>query len=337
LLAERDDVRGIEWTTMDLPNPEDALLADAEGRYLWVELELVGDQFLTPRLGSFRVYFPRQSYLRYLHAVDREDASSAAFLKRYLSIVESTFVDVEEQIASSSKYVDPAGIPTEHLQWLGEWLAVEADETWSADALQALIEAAPALYRKRGTAEGLLATIRLYLRHSDAGVIPRGPELVTDGTGASFSPQRDDERDQETESKAVYLIEHGDLSCIDCREVRRLYDRLISCSRGFLVLLHPDVTDAAAETIERIVEAQQPAHATGRTVHLRDTTVLNGTGKEGPGARGHHTYLGVNSRLSSREFRLGESVVGQDSRLGAREPDGQLELQSRLGEDSRLS
>ncbi|GCF15374.1 hypothetical protein Harman_33090 [Haloarcula mannanilytica] len=327
----------IEWRDIEQPNPEDALIPEAEGRYLWLKLTLVGDQGASPHVDSVRAYFPRQSYLRHLPAVYREEATSATFLERYLSIFESTFVDIEEQIASSSKYIDPGGIPTEHLQWLGEWLAVEADETWSADALQALIEAAPALYRKRGTAEGLLATIRLYLRHSDVGVIPRGPELVTDGTGASFSPQRDDERDQETESKAVYLIEHGDLSCIDCREVRRLYDRLISCSHGFLVLLHPDVTDAAAETIGRIVEAQQPAHATGRTVHLRDTTVLNGTGKEGAGTPGHHTYLGVNSRLSSREFKLGESVVGQESRLGTREPDGQLELKSRLGEDSRLS
>lgn len=316
------DTGRIEWRDLDRPNPEDALVPDAEGRYLWLKLTLVGDERASPHVDSVRAYFPRQSYLRHLPAVYREDAASAAFLERYLSIFESTFVDVEEQISSRSKYVDPAGIPTEHLQWLGEWLAVEADETWSAEALQALIEAAPALYRKRGTAEGLLATIRLYLRHSDAGVAPRDPS----------------EYDEETGRKAVYLIEHGDLTCIDSRAVGRLYERLISCSRGFLVLLHPDVTDAAAETIERIVEAQQPAHATGRTVHLRDTTVLNGFGEEEVAeARGHHTYLGVNSRLSARTFRLGESVVGQDSRLEEREPDGQLALQSRLGEDSRLS
>ena len=332
------DTGRIDWRALERPNPEDALLPEAEGRYLWLKLTLVGDERASPHVDSVRAYFPRQSYLRHLPAVYRENPASAAFLERYLSIFESTFVDVEEQIDSTSKYIDPAGIPTEHLQWLGEWLAVEADETWSAAALQALIEAAPELYRKRGTAEGLLATIRLYLRYSDAGVTPRGPTyLATDGTGADGTGGEPSDGEEEPGRKAVYIIEHGDLTCIDSSELGRLYDRLISCSRGFLVLLHPDVTDAAAESIERIVDAQQPAHATGRTVHLRDATVLNGFGDEATGARGHHTYLGINSRLSARTFRLGESVVGQDSRLAEREPDGQLELQSRLGEDARLS
>jgi len=362
------DVGQIEWQDLDRPNPEDALVPAAEGRYLWLKLTLVGDERASPRVDSVRAYFPRRSYLRHLPAAYQEDPASAAFLERYLSIFESTFVDIEEQISSTSKYVDPAGIPTEHLAWLGEWLAVEADETWSARALQALIEAAPDLYRKRGTANGLLATIRLYLHHTDGGVTPLEPSGVatdrtgrTDGTGATLGMGATNgtesavcEREcmhgsgsdqggsasginDEASRKAVYLIEHGDLSCIDCRDIRRLYDRLISCSRGFLVLLHPDVTEEAAAAIERIVEQQQPAHATGRTVHLRDTTVLNGTGDEGPDVRGYHTYLGINSQLSSREFRIGESVVGQDSRLEEREPDGHLELQSRLGEDTRLS
>ncbi|WP_436926297.1 phage tail protein [Halosimplex amylolyticum] len=351
------DVDRFEWRELDRPNPEDALVPDAEGRYLWVRLVLVGDERVTPRVDSVRAYFPRQSYLRHLPAVYREDPSSAAFLERYLSLFESTFVDIEEQIASASKYADPAGIPTEHLDWLGEWLAVEADETWSTPALRALIRRAPDLYRKRGTAEGLLATVRLYLRHADAGVTPLDdpkPSIPGDATairtgggsartdvagdaetdGAETDELRGD--DGESGRRVVWLIEHGDLTCIDADDVEVLYHRLISCTRGFLVLLHPDVSDEAAAAIDRLVEAQQPAHATGRTVHLRDATVLNGTGDEVADARGYHTYLGVNSRLSSREFALGDGVLGQDSRLAEREPDGHLELQSRLGEDARL-
>lgn len=337
------DVDRFEWRDLGKPNPSDALLSEAEGRYLWVRIRLVGDDRHTPRVDSCRAYFPRRSYLRYLPAVYREDRASAAFLERYLSLFESTFVDVEEDIAASPKFADPRGIPAEHVVWLGEWLAVEADEAWSPAAVRALIEAAPELYRMRGTAAGLLATIRLYLHHADDGVTPRDPDLESvdlapatgptdESSGTNGQAAGDDQSPQ-----AVYLVEYGDLSCIDNEAVRERYERLVSCRQGFLVLLHPDVSDEAAAAVERIVEAQQPAHATGRAVHLRPLITLTGEAEGQDEPRGFHTYLGINSRLSDREFALGEAGLGQDSMLVEREPDGQLEFQSRLGRDTRLS
>lgn len=372
-LAPGTDVSRLEWHALDRPNPEDALLDDAEGRYLWVRLTLVGSDSTSPRVGRFRAYFPRRSYLRYLPSVYREDRQSAAFLERYLSLFESTYTDVEEEIGSVSRFLDPAGVPSAHLSWLGSWLAVEADDTWSARATRELIARAPELYRKRGTAEGLLAMIRLYLDHptpadgarqrgvgrdSTAGSDGSTGASVTDidrvgSTGAEVSMgvgtggrEGSEERtatdhdgaggDGEPADRAVYLLEHGDLSCIEEPAVATLYSRLISCPSGFLVLLHPDVGDEQARTVERIVDTQQPAHATGRAVHLRSWFMLNGDGTEETD-RGFHTYLGVNSRLTSREFRLGEAGLGQDSGLVEREPDGHLELQSRLDHDARIS
>lgn len=337
------DVDRFEWRDLGRPNPSDALLSDAEGRYLWIRIRLVGDDRHTPRVDSCRAYFPRRSYLRYLPAVYREDRASAAFLERYLSVFESTFVDIEEDIDASSKFADARGIPADHVAWLGEWLAVEADEAWPPAAIRALIQAAPELYRMRGTAAGLLATIRLYLQHIDAGVTPRDPGLDSVERPAASDPADEPGETNghaaagEQSSQVVYLVEHGDLSCIDDEEVREHYERLLSCRQGFLVLLHPDVSDDAAAAIERIVEAQQPAHAAGRTVHLRPLITLTGTAADRDDPRGFHTYLGINSRLSDRELALGEAGLGQDSLLVEREPDGHLEHQSRLGRDTRLS
>lgn len=379
-----DDVKGITWRDLNHPNPEDALLDDAEGRYLWVKLELIGNETSSPRIESFSAYFPRRSYLRYLPAVYRENERSAAFLERYLSLFESTFVDIEEEIGSVSKFLDPNGIPSEHLLWLGSWLAVEADDTWSAVATRELIVRAPELYKKRGTAEGLLAMLRIYLENTatissgeNQGTADHGREPLTGGSGPTDGRETVSSTSRETTigtagtevitgaevregetsknngettgnegsegdtipagAKSVYLLEHSDLSCIETPALSELYSRLISCPQGFLVLVHPSVDDEHLRTIKRIVDTQQPAHATGQAVHLRPWLMLNGGETDEKTERGFHTYLGINSRLSSREFRVDEAGLGQDTMLVEREAYGHLELQSRLGRDAWIN
>jgi phage tail-like protein len=360
LLADRDDIRGVEWTTVDPPNPADALLEGAEGRYLWVQLDLVGDQFVTPRVGAFRVYFPRRSYLRYLPAAYGSNPESAAFLERFLSIFESAFTDIEAEIGAMTRYIDPGGAPAPALEWLGGWLGVEAGETWPEPARRELIDRAPALFKKRGTREGLLELLRLYLRNTadyrvrrgdlppdaegptgdgagdhapGAGTGgPRTAEASADptatggslttggGAGAAASATGGDDGPQ-----AVYLLEHSDLDCIDDPAVRTLYERLVPCPQCFLVLVRSWFGADAARTAERIVDREQPAHAVGRTVQLRPWIQLGG-----------NSYLGINTRLPDREFTVEEASLGNDSVLGSRESDGQVGLR-RIGTDTTLS
>jgi len=389
------DTSRLDWRALGHASPEDALLDDAEGRYLWVRLELVGNEFSSPQVRRFRAYFPRQSYLRHLPDVFRKDEQSAAFLERYLSLFESTFVDIEEEIGRTSRYIDPTGVPAAHLPWLGEWLATEADDTWPTAARRELVGHAPALYKKRGTAEGLLAMVRLYLAnsgsapaggstHRRAGAVGRhqtatdaarfdvatsssGPGAGSGASGSSVdaaprvdaqvetggetgggSEQRDDggralgdpiaaDRQGTTARKAVYLVEHSDLRCIDSPAVEALYSRLLSCPEGFLVLLRPGLDDERARTVERIVDAQQPAHATGRTVHLRPWVRLaGGETDDDPPTRGYHTYLGVNSTLAERDFTVEEATLGQNTMLTEREATGQFDVKARLDRDARI-
>jgi len=300
-LVARDDARAADWTTMDRPNPRDALLRDAEGRYLWVELELVGDRFRTPSVDRVRAYFPRQSYLRHLPAVYREDPASAAFLERFLSIFESVFTDVEEAVESVARYFDSAGVPAEALSWLSDWLAVEAGEPWPEPARRELLRRAPSLYKRRGTRRGLLEVLHIYLQHASA---PRdGPD------------QRD-----------VFVVEYSDLDCIDDPAVRDLYERLVPCPQCFLVLVRSWFDDEAVRAVERVVDREQPAHAVGTTVQLRPWIQLGG-----------NAYLGVNSRLPSREFTVEESGLGTDSMLATRETSGQVGRSARIGTDTTLS
>jgi len=315
LLAERDDVRGQEWTELERPNPRDALLSDAEGRYLWVELELVGDASTTPRVDGFRAYFPRQSYLRHLPAIYREDSASEAFLERYLSIFESVLVDIEEEVDSITRYLDPAGVPPGALSWLADWLAVESGPAWPESARRELLQRAPTLFKKRGTREGLLAVIRLYLRHA----------ATESGTGEDGAGN-DRPGDDRSGPGPIFLFEPSDLDCIDTSEVRAVYERLLPCPQCFIVLTRSRFDEDVVQTVDRIVDREQPAHTVGRAVQLRPWIELGG-----------HSYLGVNSRLPDREFTVEDASLGKDSTLGSHEDDGRLGIRARIGTDTTIS
>lgn len=328
-----------EWRTLDAPDPTDALLDDATGRYLWVKLDLVGGRFSTPVVESFRAYFPRQSYLRHMPALYREDGESAAFLERYLSIFESIFVDLEEQIEASLRYLDPAAIPAEHVPWLEEWLALEVDETWPTGKRRTLLEHAPELFKHRGTRAGLLGTIRLFLEgRLDP---PTAWTWALDTERESLKRRRSDGQlpDDVADAalarreRSLFVREHSALTCAETGPARTAYERLVPCPQCFAVVLPPHLADGPIATVERVVDAQQPAHATGRTVQLEPYIQLAGQADD----RAGQTYLGVNSGLVDREFVVEEATIGRDAVLREHEPDGQLGLRSRLGTDTRVS
>jgi phage tail-like protein len=289
-------------------DPADALFESATGRYLWVGLELVGTVDTSPRVGSFRAYFPRQSLLRYLPALYRDDPASAAFLERFLSVFESTFVEVEEKVEGLTRYFDPYGVEAEYLSWLGGWLAVDVDETWPESATRAFLARAPELFRGRGTRAGLLEMIGLYLESvgaADTGTAADAADVPSDAAGEGPDEGGELGPGTGTLGPLPYLWEYADLDCIDgSTGARADYERLVGHPRAFVLLLDPSVTDEQVRATERIVEAATPAHAVGRVVRLRPWIQL-----------GRHSYLGLNSRLPTREFVLDRSTLGEDSTL----------------------
>jgi hypothetical protein len=158
-----------------------------------------------------------------------------------------------------------------------------------------------------------------------------------DDEGRALGDPIEADRQGTTGRKSVYLVEHGDLGCIDSSSVWALYSRLLGCPEGFLVLLRPGLDDERVRTVERIVDAQQPAHATGRTVHLRPWVRLaGGETDDDPPTRGYHTYLGVNSTLAERDFTVEEATLGQNTMLTEREATGQFDVKARLDRDARI-
>lgn len=151
----------LEWS-QPFRNAADAFISGANGRYLWLKIELTGSAVLSPLVRSVAVYFPRATYLRYLPAVYQEDAAGREFLERFLSVFETLMQGVEQNIEHVVKYFDVDAVEEEFLGWLSGWLAVSVDENWSSEQVRTLIREAPLLYKKRGTREGLERIIEIF-------------------------------------------------------------------------------------------------------------------------------------------------------------------------------
>lgn len=81
-----------------------------------------------------------------------------------------------------SAYVDPRLAPVDFLTWLGTWVGVTLDESWPLDRRRATVAQAVALYRTRGTPDGLRA-------HLEA--LTGGRVEVTDSGGVFWSTTPD--------------------------------------------------------------------------------------------------------------------------------------------------
>ena len=285
-----------DWTTVDLIAPEDVLLRDADGRYLFVALELEGSPQSSPRVDSVTAFCPRQSYLRYLPDVYQETERSAAFLARYLSVFESVFVDIETEIDRIGRYFDPHAVPSDALSWLEQWLALEPADGWPEDARRELLARAPELYKRRGTKAGLRSILELYFRHAASSDSDDPPSSTTaDGANEAI-----DETQAQVDHELFFLLD-DDLDCIRSESVRRQYP-LPAESQSFVVFCDPLETDDERTTVESIVTSWKPAHVDATVAELDAEFRLGGD-----------TFLGINSRATTREFSLGATTLGEDT------------------------
>ncbi|MGG1513812.1 phage tail protein [Paenibacillus oryzisoli] len=217
-------------------NPKDALI-DAQGRYLWFKIELIGSEQKTPFIRKLRVYFPRTSLIQYLPPMYQQDDTHSPFLERFLAMFSTFFDDMEDKIDRISSHFDPDAVSGTYLEWLGGWLAITEHEAWGEKKLRELIKRAPELYKLRGTREGLLNMLQIYT-----------------GTEAFILEYFQFRQMQETS------------------ELRKLFAQLYGDNPyTFCVLLKPECvrTDAQRLIVESIIEDQKPAYTEGKLIVLQ--------------------------------------------------------------------
>lgn len=156
---------GDEWDSMTFTGgfaAGDMLVQNPKGRYLTLKIGFESDSTVSPVVRNLRVYYPRDTYLKYLPAIYQQDTDSRDFLSRFLPIVESVMLTIEDKISNSSRYYNPLAAPDEFIPWLASWLDFALDDKWSDDKKRRLILRAVSLYKERGTQEGLLDYIEIY-------------------------------------------------------------------------------------------------------------------------------------------------------------------------------
>jgi phage tail-like protein len=148
----------------------DCLVLSSPGRYLWLRLTLTGDGAESASIHQIRVYYPRNSALRFLPPVYSADAVSADFLDRFVSIFDTIRNKLSERITYVAHYFDPMSTPanprnaggTDFLSYLGSWIGMTLESNWPVHRRRELVRNAHRLYALRGTPAGLRLAIELY-------------------------------------------------------------------------------------------------------------------------------------------------------------------------------
>jgi phage tail-like protein len=303
---------------------EDALFKKAVGRYLQLKLVLTGDGFHTHRVNQARVYFERNSYLRYLPAAYQEDEAGRDFLERFLSIFESLSLDIEQEIEGVAKYFDPGAVNAEFLEWLGTWLAVLRDSNWPEEKSRELLRRAFQLYALRGTTRGLLEMIRLFTG-GDASVIEHHRLQTPMVLGANATVGNSTVVGK-TSAKRLVLEESSRIGAFALIEADEPAGKPFEAG-AFDFTIMADASrlkgEAQLGALRRLVDEERPAHtraflrAGGGLMQLGGSAVLQ---VDTTLSRGFETArLGVTSRIGTGTF-LGKrfrrrGVIGTRSTL----------------------
>lgn len=309
----------------------DALFLEGVGRYLYLKFAFFGDGLHSYKVEQCKVYFERQSYLRYLPAIYQQDPQGRDFMERLLSLFESLNLEVEDEIAHMARYFDPEVVGNEFLDWLSSWLALMQDKNWPEEKHRAFLRRAYQLYKIRGTLSGLKALVQLFteaevtvIEHfrlltpmvvgaaSTTGITtvvgntPITPLLVED------SSQIGEFALKETPDKPQAPFEFNAFD----------FSILADTSR----LTNPEQIDA----LYRLIEEEKPAHTRCR---IRTS--------EGEMQLGKHSLLQVDTTLSRgfQAMRLGTtSRLGKESFVGTYHcRRGMLGMRSSIAVDARLN
>jgi phage tail-like protein len=142
-------------------NARDFLL-NVRGRYLFLRVEMSGLNERPPFLRQLRVYFDVPSLLQYLPEIYSMDPGSSDFLHRYLSIFQSLWMDMEQNIGQIPRLFDPEVAPYPFLLWISSWVAVQNPQFWQEDKLRLLLKKIPFLYKIKGTRRSIGEIVELY-------------------------------------------------------------------------------------------------------------------------------------------------------------------------------
>lgn len=312
------------------------------GRFLQVRVVLLGDGRTTPELAALRVYASRFSYVdRYLPELYREGlfgeeadqvlpptalqrSTPEDFLERFLDNFEGILTSLEDRISSAYLLTDPRTTPEEALEWLGSWIGLTFDTGYPAERRRTLLRAAPELYRKRGTLQGLRSALDI----ATGGACTRGEIVIVEDfrlrrtfatiLGADLADEQDpllaglvvsgnslvgDTLFLGDETRKEFLALYRTEVERTIGEEAAIEEFLESMAFQVTVLVHQEVHPQDLGLIQRVVEMETPAHVLARVVTASFPLLVSVASLVGV-----DTYL--KASLDPQAVRVGSSQVG---------------------------
>lgn len=127
-------------------NKPDVLLYEISGRYLWIMMEIIGENV---SLKDIQVEAPGDNFMQTFPEVYREKNS---FFHRYLSIYSSIYNDFQEKLDSRGELLPVEQAPMPLLELYAKWLGIDVNGGYlGEDTLRKLMKEAPELLRRKGT------------------------------------------------------------------------------------------------------------------------------------------------------------------------------------------
>ncbi len=240
-LTERFELFSGE-NTLGFQKNTDMLLHGLSGRYLWICLTIGSARYGNIRVRSISLEFPRHSFVDYLPEVYQQNAD---FLRRYIGIFQSIYLDMERKIDRLPIYLDPDTVPDEYLDYLASWMGVGNEGAiLDPERLRYMVRNSIRLNKIKGTVQSIVEMVKLY-------------------TG-----------------KTPYVVEYFKLQQFskEDRDRQKLFDRLYTDNPYVFCVIAgiepPDRSWNRAELI-RLIEKVKPAHTIARVVILERSVQLD--------------------------------------------------------------
>ena len=314
-------------------------LRPLRGRYLHVQIELVGQGRETPEIFALRAYGTRFSYIdEYLPQLyqetefptdeleTKEAATAADFYGRFVANFEGVLTNIEDRIAQAHLLTDPQTTPASALPWLGSWIGYEVNPSFSEKIQRRFLQSAADLYRWHGSLRGLKLALEIAtegavtggeiviiedfrLRRTFASII--GADLVveddplTAGGSVNSNSFVGDALFIGNENQAEFLALFNAELLVNASEQQAIDDFFDRLAHRITVLVHEDVHPQDLGLITRITEQETPAHVESKVLSASNKFLV-----------GMSSLVGVDSYLANRtkpnSARVGNSRLGRN-------------------------
>jgi phage tail-like protein len=247
-----------DWTSAP-GGAVDFLINQPPGRYLLLKAELTGDGFATPLLRRIRIDFPRATSLDRLPAIYRENPDAEDFSERFLALFDASIAELDRAIERYPALLNSRNAPEAVLPWLGKFFDIAMDPAWDGPTRRRVLQAAPQLYRQRGTVGGMKTAIALVFGFDTADIAIDEP--TADRTwGAVGSAQIGSVR-LFGKARARFRLGASLLGQAPLRSFGNPdQDPLLAQAFRFTVSTPPVGSGNARTRLQALIDAQKPAH-----------------------------------------------------------------------------